>query len=521
MHHKSYFWTASLLFAGVLAIDAHAAKKELKGYITEISRANKVFNIAKYTINITPGTKYIIENNDRLLNLTLDTIKLGDYVEVKGELQGTRYNLQAEEIRIDAEQYEEKIKRTAYLHKPIQGLTKSGNNWSGMMMVDGQRIEIIPDTRLLLALNRVEKEEAKKQRRVTGNKSKDEEEAGDQRPLRNLTEIGPGDFVEYSGVRSETGTIDATQLVFQHNTREKGETDMFKQLQGQVKSPVASLTNPKHGELRVQNARYKLYYDAALQEYVDQLGQYMVPEYMAKFPQGHPNKIDFHFFVIDGEPAPNAFAYPNGLVAINTAMLMMLENEAQLAFVLGHEIAHVTNEHTYRQHMFHRKKRIGLRIAALATGALGYDAASSILEMVQSSITSGYQRFLEDQSDRVAIIYSFERGYDPTQGVDTWRLMTDTIGDSATNFFWSDHNSHLTRMSYLLVLIRNDFPEMTNDDFAKMSQGKDRFLRVTKALREDQNLAKLRKNILNKGWQQHVIWHDTSLMAPRPSGSAP
>jgi hypothetical protein len=93
--------------------------------------------------------------------------------------------------------------------------------------------------------------------------------------------------------------------------------------------------------------------------------------------------------------------------------------------------------------------------------------------------------------------------------------MADTIGDSPTNFFWSDHNSHLTRMSYLLVQMRNDFPEMSNDDFAKMSQGKDRLFKLTQGLRSDPRLAKLRKNLQNKGWQQHVTWHDTSLMGPR------
>ena len=113
-------------------------------------------------------------------------------------------------------------------------------------------------------------------------------------------------------------------------------------------------------------------------------------------------------------------------------------------------------------------------------------------------------------------MYTVERGYDPTQAVDTWRLMADAIGDSRTDLFWSDHNSHLTRMSYLLVLIRNNFPEMSNDSFARFSQGKDRYLKVTQGLRQDPKLAKLQKNMLNKGREQHVLWHDTSLMA-RPA----
>jgi hypothetical protein len=515
MNRRVTILTAVLFAAGIVPTEAMAAKKEIKGYITEISPAEQVLSIARYTVAISPTIRYVVENNERLMNLTIDTLRLGDFIEVKGEIQGTQYNLLAEEIRIDAEQYEEKIKRSAYLHKPIEGLTQSGKTWSGMMIVDGQRVEVIPDTRLYLKLNTAEKEALKKQGKLPKSTLAEGPEK-DLKLLAELTEVGPGDKVEYSGMRTKSGSVEATQLVFEHNILEKGEQRMFQQLEGQYKAPVSNLTNPKHGELKVQGSSYKLYYDLALQEYVNQLGMYLVPEYITKMPAGHPNKLDFHFFVVDGEPAPNAFAYPNGLVAVNTAMLLLLENEAQLAFVLGHEISHATNEHAYRQQMFHRKKRVALGIAALATGAMGYDIASSVLQVVQSAITSGYQRFLEDQSDRVGLMYAFERGYDPTQAVDAWRLMADAMGNSATNYFWSDHSSHLTRMSHLLVLIRNNFPEMSNDSFSKFSQGKERYLKVTQGLREDPKLAKLQKNILNKGRQEHVIWHDTSLMA-RPA----
>ena len=59
----------------------------------------------------------------------------------------------------------------------------------------------------------------------------------------------------------------------------------------------------------------------------------------------------------------NAFATPNGIVVVNSGLMEMLENEAQLAAVVGHEIAHATHEHTWRQQQFHKKKRIGIAIA--------------------------------------------------------------------------------------------------------------------------------------------------------------
>jgi predicted Zn-dependent protease len=45
----------------------------------------------------------------------------------------------------------------------------------------------------------------------------------------------------------------------------------------------------------------------------------------------------------------NAFAMPNGIVVVHSGALELLENEAQLAAVLGHEIAHATHDHTWRQ----------------------------------------------------------------------------------------------------------------------------------------------------------------------------
>ena len=52
----------------------------------------------------------------------------------------------------------------------------------------------------------------------------------------------------------------------------------------------------------------------------------------------------------------NAFATPNGIVVVNSGLIEMLENEAQLAAVVGHEIAHATHEHTWRQQQYPQEK---------------------------------------------------------------------------------------------------------------------------------------------------------------------
>ena len=173
----------------------------------------------------------------------------------------------------------------------------------------------------------------------------------------------------------------------------------------------------------------------------------------------------------------------------------MLENEAQLAFDIGHEIAHVINEHSYRQQMFHRKKRMALGIARIVTSPLFGGKIADILTLAQASITNGYQRFLEDQADRYGLTFAADLGYNPLQSIQVWVNMTRNFGDSATNFFWSSHSSHSDRISFLLLEMRNNFPNQTTEDFTKMTVETKRYLEETEVLRNDPKLEKLRKRM--------------------------
>jgi hypothetical protein len=73
--------------------------------------------------------------------------------------------------------------------------------------------------------------------------------------------------------------------------------------------------------------------------------------------------------------------------------------------------------------------------------------------------------------------------------------MTRSFGDSPTNFFWSNHSSHTERIAYLLLELRNNFPEGSTSDFEKMELGTERYIAATKGLREDPKLNKLRKRM--------------------------
>ena len=473
-------------------------ERKVKGYITEVNSEKSVVEIWRNRIAVPRNVKFEIKDNKRKLQFEHEDLRVGMHVEVQGDYSGNKYQLTAKKISIDADQFEKEIKRTAYLYGEIEGLERNGDGWVGTIFLDGQKVQIQPATEVLFKLNRKEEKQEKKVEKLEkGNKDdvdeKDLKEIASFDPLKHLNEVRPGDICEYTGFRNEDGSITATRLVFQKNDLENDEQKLFKKLE--LKEKEFDEEKAKTGQIRVGGSKFKTYYSQTLQEYVRDRGKTLVPEYLTNLIDGDPQKIDFRFYVIDGQQGPNAFAFPNGIIGINTAMLLMLENEAQLAFVLGHEIAHVTNEHTHRQQMFHRKKRLVLGIAGIATRAFGWGKVADILTLAQASITNGYSRFLEDQADRYGLTFAADLGYNPLQSIQVWVNMSRNFGDSSTNFFWSSHSSHSERISYLLLEMRNNFPDQTTEDFTGMTLGKERYLEETEVLRNDPKLEKLRKRM--------------------------
>ncbi len=144
-------------------------------------------------------------------------------------------------------------------------------------------------------------------------------------------------------------------------------------------------------------------------------------------------------------------------MVVHSALFRAVENEAQLAFVIGHEIAHATQEHTIREMQFHRKKRILLGVATLAAGQYGAYNLRNLLELFSASITNGYSRYLENQADRLGMEYMLAAGYDPREAARAWKALSLKYGDYPMIFFWSSHDNNTTRRSYLMAELRNSY----------------------------------------------------------------
>lgn len=146
--------------------------------------------------------------------------------------------------------------------------------------------------------------------------------------------------------------------------------------------------------------------DEVVQRYVNRVGRW-VAEHSSR-----PD-LDWTFAVVDS-PAVNAYAAPGGHVFVTLGLFLLLESEAELAVVLGHEIAHVTE----RDHLEALKTQLALGVVQdlLRTeGVEGIDDAT-LEQLVQAGVglyAIGLAREDELHADRIGIVLAARAGYDP------------------------------------------------------------------------------------------------------------
>lgn len=158
--------------------------------------------------------------------------------------------------------------------------------------------------------------------------------------------------------------------------------------------------------------QFPVYEDPALNEYVNEIGQKM-----AKVSD-RPD-LEYVFTILDN-PDINAFALPGGFIYINRGLITYLNNEAQLAAVLGHEIAHVTARHHVRRESALAGRNVGAVFAGVFTGS--YTVASAVADWSNAAI-AGYGRDMELEADGFGAQYLQKAGYSPDAMIDVLSLL--------------------------------------------------------------------------------------------------
>lgn len=170
----------------------------------------------------------------------------------------------------------------------------------------------------------------------------------------------------------------------------------------------------RQADIEIQQ-QYGIYNDPELSTYVDKIGQ----EVLAKSDLQSPDALDeykntkFTFRVLNS-PVVNAFALPGGYIYVTRGLLVHLENEAQLAVVLGHEISHVAARHSSQKAFQESIGQIALMGGAIVGEQVLGISGQDILNIGGTATQLLFLRYSRDderEADRLGVEYAAKSGY--------------------------------------------------------------------------------------------------------------
>ncbi len=166
-----------------------------------------------------------------------------------------------------------------------------------------------------------------------------------------------------------------------------------------------------------------------------------------------PVKYDWQFTLIDSKDM-NAFCLPGGKVAFYTGIVPSLQNEAGMAIVMGHEIAHAVARHGAQRMSQAMMMQGGLILTSAALG-LGKKGESGNIIMAalglgaQVGVMLPFSRNHESEADTIGLEYAAGAGYDPEEGFRFWERFSKATGGGGTPGFLSTHPSPSSRIKEL------------------------------------------------------------------------
>ncbi len=425
-------WIACALIF-LIPIFSAANKVKLRGYLTRRADPSAVM-ILDDRIELTPASHILAKDAAGEHSMNPDELAPGMLVEAEGQWLD-KHKFFAEKITVELKEDDKKIRGTAYLQEEPVEAANIASGEPSELKVDGYWLQLDKNTKR-------EWNPAKAAAEMEGPKA----------PSARATLAGY--HIKYEGLRRKDGRIEAEAV----QLGPPAPADAYK-IPHNLSIVPANDTQTGIATLEFRDAkkvrgRMKLLAERSVQQYVSNLGDSLIP----KGAEGTSRPIEFRFFVVE-DPSINAESLPDGTLLINTGLLGTLENEAQLAFVLSHEMAHVLQVHYRREVEETRKSRIGLMIAGIAAGAFIGDAAIFMSQIGIASVVNGHQRDLENQADRLGLQNVIEHGYDPREAANFSRIIINRYGDRSTSKLWSNHDSSVIRGSFLTVQLIKEYPE--------------------------------------------------------------
>ena len=426
-------FTAALCLACLAVTETAAATKMmLRGYMTGRVDTNTLL-ILEDRIELTPASRILSMDAAGEHPLSPEELSPGMLVEAEGQWLD-KHRFFAEKLMVELREDDKKIHGAAYLQEEPVDAAKIAEGEASELKLDGYWLHLDNPTKR------------------TWNSAKAGEGLATKTSGQNAALAGY--HVKYSGTRRKDGRIEVEELELgppapadDYKIPHNLEVVRAKDLQTGIEVLEFRQGNKVHG-------RMKLLAERNVQEYVSGLGDSLIPA----GARGTSRPIEFRFFVVE-DPEINAASLPDGTLLINTGLLGALENEAQLAFVLSHEMAHVLQVHYHRELEETRGSRIGLTIAGVAAGAFIGNAGVFMAQIGIASVVNGHQRDLENQADRLGLQNVIEHGYDPREAPNFSRIIINRYGNRTTSKLWSNHESSVIRGSFLTVQLIREYPE--------------------------------------------------------------
>lgn len=222
---------------------------------------------------------------------------------------------------------------------------------------------------------------------------------------------------------------------------------------------VLSLSNQEYSNF-MKSAKVST--DAANTAMVKRVGQNLataVQNYLVNNGlQSEIKNFSWEFNLVQNKEA-NAFCMPGGKIVVYEGLLPYTQNEASLAIVLGHEIAHAVAKHSAEQMSKQIKNQYGTQILGGVLQAAG--VSSTTTQLAQILAQKGlqfrslkYSRDHETEADRMGLIFAAMAGYDPNVAVAFWQRMSQGSSSNQNDMF-SDHPSDAKR----IAAIKAEMPE--------------------------------------------------------------
>ena len=204
-----------------------------------------------------------------------------------------------------------------------------------------------------------------------------------------------------------------------------------------------------------------VYGSKELKNYVSKIGKNLAN--ISEMPN-----LKWKFTILDS-PLVNAFALPGGYVYISRGLLSLANDEAELANVLGHEIAHVTSRHAAQRHAKETLSEIGLSILDIV---IGQPIISNVANLGRHGVLAAFSRSEEMEADEIGRRYALQAGYDPYASsrflnrLNDLSKLSDEQNKNLMNSIFSTHPRTLDRVEKASeISTNNDKKTKTNRNY--------------------------------------------------------